>query len=469
MNQVRFIGREKELNVLNRIYSTEKFEFAVIYGRRRVGKTTLINEFAKDKKTIYFTGIESSFKQNLENFSKSVMECLFGQNVNTTFNSFQDAFEYVFVKSQTEKLILVVDEYPYVAHTDSSFASTLQYLIDKYKATSSLKLILCGSSMSYMEDEVLAYKSPLYGRRTVQLKILPFDFFDAGKYFPKYSAQDKALVYGLLGGTPQYLSQFDENLTIEDNIKNTYLNPSSYLFEEPENLLNREVRDPALYNAIISAIATGSSRLVEIANKVGENTSICTAYLKNLIALGLIKKEYPYGEESSRKSVYTIEDNMFRFWYRFIPENRSIISKGATDLAYKNIESAISHYMGKIFEEICTQYLWRLLLEGKSPVNFLSLGRWWGTDPSNRSQVEIDIMGREDKDKILLAECKWTNEKVDLGVLEHLILKSKLFSCLHVHLFVFAKNGFTQGCSEKAKQMENVSLVTFSELADAFK
>ena len=125
--------------------------------------------------------------------------------------------------------------------------------------------------------------------------------------------------------------------------------------------------------------------------------------------------------------------------------------------------------MGKIFEEICTQYLWRLLLEGKSPVNFLSLGRWWGTDPSNRSQVEIDIMGREDKDKILLAECKWTNEKVDLGVLEHLILKSKLFSCLHVHLFVFAKNGFTQGCSEKAKQMENVSLVTFSELADAFK
>ena len=160
--------------------------------------------------------------------------------------------------------------------------------------------------MSYMEDEVLAYKSPLYGRRTVQLKILPFDFFDAGKYFPKYSAQDKALVYGVLGGTPQYLAQFDENLTVEDNIKNTYLNPSSYLFEEPENLLNREVRDPALYNAIISAIATGSSRLVEIANKVGENTSICTAYLKNLIALGLIKKEYPYGEESSRKSVYTI-------------------------------------------------------------------------------------------------------------------------------------------------------------------
>lgn len=439
----------------------------MIYGRRRVGKTTLINEFAKDKKTIYFTGIESSFKQNLENFSKSVMECLFGQKVNTTFNSFQDAFEYVFVKSQTEKLILVVDEYPYVAHTDNSFASTLQYLIDRYKDTSRLKLILCGSSMSYMEDEVLAYKSPLYGRRTVQLKILPFDFFDTAKYFPKYSLQEKALVYAILGGTPQYLAQFAENLTIEDNIKNTYLNPSSYLFEEPENLLKQEVRDPALYNAIISAIATGSSRLVEIANKVGENTSICTAYLKNLIALGLIKKEFPYGEESSRKSVYTIEDNMFRFWYRFIPENRSIISRGAAELAYGNISREIPNYMGKIFEEICMQFLWRLLSEGKSSVNFLSLGRWWGTDPSKKVQVKIDIVGRENNEKILLAECKWTNEKVDLGVLEHLFLKSKLFSCMHVHLFLFAKSGFTQGCKEKAKKMENVSLVTFSQMAEA--
>ncbi|WP_281758072.1 ATP-binding protein [Succinatimonas hippei] len=142
-------------------------------------------------------------------------------------------------------------------------------------------------------------------------------------------------------------------------------------------MLKQEVRDPALYNAIITAIATGCSRLVEIANKVGENTSICTAYLKNLTALGLIKREVPYDEDSSRRSVYTIEDNMFRFWYRFIPENRSVISRGAAELAYKNIEPEISHYMGKAFEEICTHYLWRLLLAGKSPVNFLSLGRWW--------------------------------------------------------------------------------------------
>lgn len=459
-----FIGRDRELTTLNKLYKSNKFEFVVIYGRRRVGKTALINRFIEDKNAIYFMGVESNAKQNLENFSKSIIEYTTGIETETAFLSFQSALEHIFKLSEKERIILAIDEYPYVARSSKSLASTLQLLIDKYKDNSKLMLILCGSSMSYMEDHVLAYKAPLYGRRTAQMKILPFDFDETCRYFENFSDEDKALIYGIVGGTPQYLLQMNDELSVEDNIKNTYLNSTSALFEEPENLLKQEVREPALYNAIITAIATGASRMSEISGKVGEDTNVCSTYIKNLISLGIIQKETPYGEKASRKSVYSIEDNMFRFWYRFIPENNSIIARGAADLAYKRIVPFLPDYMGKVFEEICKQYLWKLLLSGKCPVNFSTLGRWWGNDPIAKSQVEIDILAEQDKNTALFGECKWTNEKVDLGVLETLVKRSKLFSYKNVHYYLFAKSGFTKGCIEKANEMGNVALVSYKDI-----
>lgn len=456
-----FIGRERELNALDNLYKSDKFEFAVIYGRRRVGKTALINQFISDKKAIYFMGVESNAKQNLENFSKSIMEFANGIETESSFLSFQAAFEYVFKLAEKERIILAIDEYPYVARSSESLASTLQLLIDKYKDTSKLMLILCGSSMSYMEDHVLAYKAPLYGRRTAQIKLQPFSFEETCIYFKNLSDEDKALIYGIAGGTPQYLLQMSDKLSIEDNIKNTYLNPMSFLYEEPVNLLKQEVREPAIYTAIITAIATGSSRMSEISSKVGENTNVCTNYIKNLINLGIVQRETPYGEKSSRKSIYYIEDNMFRFWYRFVPDNNSIIARGAANLAYKRIEPQLSDYMGKIFEEICKQYLWKLLISGNCPIEFKSLGRWWGNDPKEKSQAEIDIMGEQDKNTALFAECKWINEKVDLSVLETLIKHSELFHYKTKYYYLFSKSGFTKGCIDKANEMGNVNLVEY--------
>lgn len=459
-----FIGRERELDTLKRLYQSDKFEFVVIYGRRRVGKTALINQFIKEKKSIYFMGVESNEKQNLENFSKNILEYSTGLQSETTFLNFQSALEHVFQLAQKERLILAIDEYPYVARSSKSLASTLQRLIDQYKENSKLMLILCGSSMSYMEDHVLAYKAPLYGRRTAQMKIQPFDFSDTCKYLKNFSNEDKALIYGMIGGTPQFLLQINDKLSVEENIKNTFLNPMSAIYEEPENLLKQEVREPALYNAIITAIANGASRVAEIATKVGENTSVCTNYIKSLVSLGLILKETPYGEKSSRKTIYSIDDNMFRFWYRFVPENNSIINRGAVDLAYKRIEPHLSDYMGKVFEEISKQYLWQLLIDGKLEIQFGDLGRWWGTDPTTRSQTEIDIMGEQDKNTALFGECKWTNEKVDVGVLEKLVRRSELFHYKEVKLFLFAKTGFTKGCKDLAKELGNVELVTYEDM-----
>ena len=459
-----FIGRERELKALNKLYGSSKFEFAVIYGRRRIGKTELIKQFLGDKKAIYFMGIESNAKLNLENFSKSILEFNTGIRADTSFSNFQAALEYVFQLAENERIILAIDEYPYVARSSKSLASTLQLLIDKYKDTSKLMLILCGSSMSYMEDHVLSYKAPLYGRRTAQIKLLPFDFEETCRYLANMSGEDKALMYGAVGGTPQYLLQVSDKLSVEENIKNTYLNPISFLYEEPTNLLKQEVREPAIYTAIITAIATGASRMADISTKVGEDTSVCTTYIKNLISLGIVQKETPYGEKASRKTIYSIADNMFRFWYRFVLENNSMIARGADELAYKRIEPYFTDYMGKVFEDISAQYLWKLLVTGKSPIEFTSLGRWWGNDPRTKSQTEIDIMGEQDKNSALFAECKWTNEKIDLSVLETLVQRSELFAYKNVHLFLFAKSGFTKGCIDKAAELGNVTLVTYADI-----
>ena len=459
-----FIGREKELSALNRLYDSDQFEFAVMYGRRRVGKTAILNEFVKDKPAICFTGVETSEKQNLENFSRSILEFGTGALLDSSFASFQAALEYVFQLATKQRTILVIDEYPYVARASKSLASTLQLVIDKYKDTSKLFLILCGSSMSYMEDQVLAYKAPLYGRRTAQFKVQPFEFREACHYFTKLSGDNKALAYGIVGGTPQYLLQLDDNCSIEENIKNIYCNPVSSIFEEPHNLLKQEMREPAIYNAIVTAIATGASKLSEISNKVGEDTSVCATYIKNLMSLGIIKKEMPYGDSSARKTIYSIEDNMFRFWYRFVPENMSIISRGAAELAYNRIKPHLPDYMGAVFEEICKQYLWSLLLKGKCAIDFTDIGRWWGTDPKTRQQLEIDIMGTADKNTALFGECKWKNEKIDLGILETLVEKSKLFHYENKHYYLFAKVGFTQGCVDKARGMGNVTLVGYEEM-----
>ncbi len=461
-----FIGRERELSALDGLYNSDKYEFAVIYGRRRVGKTALINRFIDGKNAIYFTGVESNAKQNLENFSKSIMEYASGTDAEMTFQSFQAAFEYVFKLAENKRLVLAIDEYPYAARSSESLASTLQLLIDKYKDRSKLMLILCGSSMSYMEDRVLAYKAPLYGRRTAQMKLLPFDFEEVCRCLKGFSDENKALIYGIVGGTPQYLLQIDNKLSVEENIKNTFLNPVSFLYEEPINLLKQEVREPAIYTAVISAIAAGASRMSEISSKVGEDASVCAMYLKNLVNLGIVRKETPYGEKLSRKSIYSIEDNMFRFWYRFVFENNSIIARGAADLLYKRIEPHFSEYMGKVFEEICKQYLWKKLLSGNCPVEFSSLGRWWGNNPREKRQEEIDIMGEQDKNTALFAECKWTNEKIDLGILETLVNRSEMFNYKTKHFYLFSKSGFTKGCKDKANDMGNVTLVEYTDIVD---
>ena len=459
-----FVGRHAELQKLRSLYQEDAFQCAVIYGRRRVGKTTLINEFVKDKDTVFFTGLETSSRENLENLSQSIYNLQHRDGVAPVFPTFQAAFDALYEMAKEKRIVFVIDEYPYLARSYQGMSSLLQLQIDEKYKHSKLFLILCGSSMSFMENQVLGYKSPLYGRRTAQFKVQPFNFFETKEYYTSFDSYDLATIYGITGGIPQYLAQMNDKLSVEENIKMNFLNASAYLFEEPTNLLKQEVREPAIYNAIINSIATGSSKSSEISSKTDLESGACATYLKNLMSLGIVKKERPITDDSVRKTIYTIEDNMFRFWYRFIPINVSLIQNGMADRAYKRIEKHIPDFMGQVFEDICKQWLWRENAKGNLPIEFVNLGRWWGNDPIKRQETEVDILAYEDQDNALFGECKWTNEKVGVDVLDALIDRTRLFHYQNNHLYLFAKRGFTSGCMEKAKARGNVTLVTFAEM-----
>ena len=460
-----FVGRDRELADLNRRYESGQFEFAVIYGRRRVGKTTLINEFIKDKECILYSATETNSKQNLAELSRSIYAISEDYNSSeSSFANFQAAFETVFKIADNRRIIFVIDEYPYLAGCSKGISSVLQLLIYRYHENSKLFIILCGSSMSFMENQVMGYKSPLYGRRTCQYKIRPFEFDEAKRYYSKFKGEDIATIYGITGGIPLYMSLMNDRLSVEQNIKDNFLTPNAYLYEEPTNLIKQECRDASQYNSIISSIANDASRLSEICTKTDLDTSLATSYINKLIGLGIVKKELPFGATNSRKAIYVLEDSMFIFWYKFVQNNTSVINRGFADIVYKKIEPQITGFMGAVFEEICKQYMWQLLIQERVPIEFTDLGRWWGTDPRTRNQTEIDIIGKSDNDDYLFGECKWTNEKVDLAVLETLISRSELFNCKNKHFYLFAKKGFTKGCIEMADAMGNVTLVCYSDM-----
>jgi len=460
-----FVGREKELSILSMRWKSEKFECVIIYGRRRVGKTALINEFCKNKPHIFFTGLESTVKENLQNFSQNIFEAT-GRTANAPiYTDFNAALLDVAQIANNKRLALVIDEFPYLAASYNGISSLLQKTIDhKYKNTK-IFLILCGSSMSFMENQVLGAKSPLFGRRTSQIKLLPLNFFETVYFHPKYSLEELAILYGIAGGIPHYQLQFSEDLSLSDNIKQNLLEPSAYLFEEPINFLKQEVREPSNYNAIVQAIATGSSKLNEIATKTGLESSAAVGYLKNLISLSIVKKETPLGAKNSRHSIYKITDPLFRFWYRFIPRNYSQLQNGMIDAVYKKIEPHFSEYMGRVFEDICLEWLWEENAKEKLPFIFTEAGRWWGNDKIKKSQVEIDIIAKNEQN-LIFCECKWKNEPIKVDILKILKEKSNIFECSSKYWYIFSKSGFSKECEKSTD--ETVRLISFKDMYNLY-
>ena len=464
-----FVGRHQELEQLNQAYQENNFQFTVIYGRRRIGKTSLINEFLKDKKAIYYVALEENAEDNLKRFSDAIS--IFkntDQGGKEKFADFEECFKEITRLAQKQRVILVIDEFPYLAKAYPTISSMLQSYIDHEFKETNLFLILCGSSMSFMERQVLGYQSPLYGRRTLALKLEPFKLSEAHEMLPKLSKEDAFIINTVCGGVPQYLSYMSDSMSVADNIKKNFLSKSGRLFDEPNNLLQQELRDPTNYNSIINAIASGASKHSKIAQSAHLQTGPLTTYLNNLIDLGIVEKKLPVTEQKKSRSkniVYRICDGMFRFWYTFVGKQTDLIERGLTDLAWVKVQKGLSDFMGPEFEKYSQDFMWSQDMNEKIVPNpFIHLGNWWGTDKRTHQQVELDIVGFSDDERDgYFGECKWKNEPIPRSVLEKLIANSETFKYPIKHYYLFSKSGFTDSCQELAKKI-NCQLFTFEKM-----
>lgn len=463
-----FIGREKELADLNALYHTDQFQMSVIYGRRRVGKSTLIHKFVEDKKAVLFTAIESSIDRNLELFSKSIYKALLPTMPKIPpFQSFEAAFDFLTEYVKNERCIVVIDEYPYLAASDKSISSRLQSYIDGEWKDSKMYLILCGSSMSFMENQVLGYQSPLYGRRTAQIKLHPFDYRTSAFFVPEYTYEDKALVYGVTGGIPKYLELFRPELTVYENLIQLFFNSSGYLYEEPGNLLKQELRDVSTYNAIIEALAQGATKVNEIVTKTHSDTATVSYCLKSLISIGIVEKcSAITDEDNKKKTYYEISDNMFRFWYRFVPEGMDLIGmQYGSNYFEESVLPQLPDYMGSIFEGMCRYYLQQISALGKMDFTITKIGRWWGNNPKLRREEEIDIVGVNAFSKnVLLGECKYKNEGIHLETAKKLMERGLLITAYPNKSYVLCtKTSFTDEVKHFAKE-NKIMLVNLEDL-----
>ncbi|MBQ3387608.1 MAG: ATP-binding protein [Thermoguttaceae bacterium] len=460
-----FIGREEELRFLEEKYASDKGELIFVYGRRRVGKTETLQRFCRGKDHLFYSCSECTDRDQLNALSRRILEK--GGTVSrlvTSFDHWQAVFRAVAEMPSSGKKLLVIDEFPYMVRGNRSIPSILQNLWDTELKNANVMIILCGSAMSFIEKEILAEKNPLYGRATGILKMKPLDFNDAARFFPNSGPEELVTLYSILGGVPYYLAQFDPTVSIEKNVCRQILYRGSVLYHEVELLIRQELREPTLYNSAIEAIALGNTRLNEIYQKTQVDRSKLSVYLKNLIELGLIEREFSVSEKEKQsanvqRGLYRLADHFFRFWYAFVFPNLSELEAGQTESVWRHlIKPRLDWFVSQTFEDICRGYLRRLNHTDRLPFYFPRIGRWW-----NKTD-EIDVMAAEPEGRhFLLGECKYRNTPVSTSDFDRLRAKFTPPAGSEVCYYLFSKSGFTPAL-KKAAAKENLTLVGLAEV-----
>lgn len=459
------IGRKQEMNQLEQMYTSKRFEFLVLYGRRRIGKTTILQEFSKTHETIFFSAQEKNDMLNLQDFSRLVQEYFDGSFI-AYFVNWEDAFDYLGRKVEDRRTVLIIDEFPFLAETNPGIKSILQHKIDHDWKERNLFLVLCGSSVSFMLNDVMGYKSPLYGRSTGSMEVLPFDYLESAEFFPDYSVEDRLIAYGMLGGVPRYLDAFDPKRSLRENLISEILSDGAFLNDEPQTLLRMELREPAVYNSILEAVANGCNRVMEIADRIHEEKSKCSKYMLTLQTLHLLEKHIPCGEPgSSKKGIYKITDHFYRFWYRYVFSNKSYYGMLGIDKAADEIMGEINDYMGPVFEDICRQYLIRRAKEGRLPFVPYVIGKWWGNNPFIKAQDDVDLLALDRKgERGIFVECKFRNKPIGMDAYDDLVTAAKAFPIMKEKNLIFiSKGGFTKAVKRRAEE-EGAELVEIGEM-----
>ena len=458
----QFVDREQEMETLQSEYEREGSALVVLYGRRRVGKTTLISEFIKGKKALFFLVSEEAEAQNRNAFREKVAEFIDSDLLRSAeIKSWDVLFKAIMETNFDSKPVIVLDEFQYLGKANPAFPSILQRIWEEILKDRSVMVILCGSLISMMESQTLAYGSPLYGRRTAQIRLkqIPFGYYH--EFFPGKSRRELIEMYAVTGGVPKYIELFSESKDIYSAIQKCVLNRSGYLYDEPHFLLQQEVSEVGSYFSIIRAIAAGNTKLSAIAGILETKATSLTKYLKTLIDLDILEREVPVTEdnpEKSKKGLYKIKDNYLRLWFAFVYPNMSFIESGHSRIVMNKIRnSLVKNHIAFVYEDICKERMWDLNAEDFWPFNFTKLGRFWD------SKDEIDIVALDPEGKnLILGECKYWSEPVGVSVLRNLEAKASAVAWERdrrmVWYVLFSASGFTQELIDEAASRTDLEL-----------
>ena len=479
-----FIGREAELKFLEDKYQDGRGQLIVLYGRRRVGKTETLREFCKGKPHVFYSCTQSTDKVQLVKFSQLMLkEDIPARDYITEFADWEKAFHAILdLPYGDSKKLIVIDEFPYMCKGNDSIPSILQNLWDSELKDANVMVILCGSAMSFIEKELLADKNPLYGRATGIYKMEAMGFYDAARFFPDYSPRDKVLTYAVLGGIPHYLNQFDPKKSLGENIKRNILTKGSVLYSEVDFLLHQELRETPIYNSIIEAVALGNTKLSDISQKAMiDSTSKTSVYLRNLIELGIVEREFSVDVKLKEKvnasrGVYCLTDNFFRFWYTFGFANFSQLEDGDVDGVYEYVvEPALHEFSSFIFEDVCKEFVKEQQKRNALPFRYSKMGRWFGKTTIRdehaatglrTAETEIDLLAidREEKN-YLVGECKF--KKQPFRYSEYLNTVAKLTSQKQKAVFyyaLFSESGFDEKIEDIAREDQTLQLYDLEEI-----
>lgn len=459
---MRFINRERELDILKSEYSKLESSFVVIYGRRRTGKTTMIEYFLKDKWSLYFFADTQNENAQIKRFQELIAEKFNDQFLrDIQINNWDTLFEYLCQKlNPNERFVLAIDEFQSLVKSNAHFSSIFQRIYDTKLKHQNIMIILCGSLISMMYSETLAYSSPLYGRRTAQIKLKEIDFSHYHQFYQNLSKIEQIEYFSVTGGIPKYIELFQQNSFLLNTIKEEILNKNKYLYYEPRFLLQDEVNDVSTYFSILTSIASGNHKLNNITSRMGVQANQITAFLKKLIDLDIIEKQVPITEtfpEKSKKGLYFIKDNFLQFWFCFVFPYQSYLEIDNLSFVENKIKKELVNLVAHVFETLSVKMMYKLNL----PFALDKCGRWWNKN------TEIDVIGLSSNDEIIFGECKWSDNFVDLSVLKDLQAKTKEVqwgSKQRKEYFVlFSKSGFTEDLIQLQKEQANLFLVSAEE------
>ncbi|MFC4541771.1 ATP-binding protein [Halosolutus amylolyticus] len=453
-----FVDRERELDDLESRYDADRAEFVVLYGRRRLGKSELVRRSIADRDdAVYYQAIESTAQNQLEGFVDAASDA---------FPALRDVrrdWEALLGALGDRDAIVVIDEFPFLLEEDGSLPSRVQRVWDTRLQETETTLVLVGSSISVMEDEVLAGGSPLYGRRTATIDLQPLSMGDAAQFYPNYDDETAIIAWAIYGGTPYYLQTIDPDRSIAENVRASILSERGLLYSEPEFLLRTELRQPNTYFSVLRALAHGRRTPNEIAGMAGIESGSLSTYLQKLRRLRLVERHIPVTESptSSKRGRYRLAAPLFRFWFRFVYGNQDRLRLLEDDAFDDIVASELADYVSPLFERLCQRVLPDLVDR-----RFHDVGQWWFREH------ELDVLGLTESG-LVAGECKFTSSPVSEGVLADLertvdqVRWSDEPADATTQYVLFSRSGYTNDLRRTAGRRDDVRLFDLSDVVDA--